>query len=177
MLTISTFFFDSSASPAGFLLDDAHDFLFFRWFVRCIQKQVIRQLSEAATENRGLNHDIKHHLRAIDRMASEHGQTEICDFLFQVEEQIAASLAYSHVAFCKNPVVNALIEYFYGIAQTQGTELQVRIDLPDPMPLTDVELCTVLGNLLDNAVEACIRQTKGKRRRSCNRTLLSPKDP
>ena len=105
---ISCFFSDSSAPPAGFLLDDAHDFLFFRWFVRCIQKQVIRQLSEAAAENRGLNHDIKHHLRAIDRMASEHGQTEICDFLFQVEEQIAASLVYSHVAFCKNPVVNAL---------------------------------------------------------------------
>ena len=70
-----------------------------------------------------------------------------------------------------------LIEYYYGIAQTQGTELQERIDLPDPMPLTDVELCTVLGNLLDNAVEVCIRQTKGKRRRSWNRSLLSPKDP
>ena len=89
---------------------------------------------------------------------------QICDFLLQVEEQVAASLAYSHVAFCKNPVVNALIEYYYGMAQTQGTEFQVRLDLPDPMPLTDVELCTVLGNLLDNAVEACSRQTKGKRR-------------
>ncbi|CBL41424.1 Histidine kinase-, DNA gyrase B-, and HSP90-like ATPase [butyrate-producing bacterium SS3/4] len=129
-----------------------------------MQTEYSRQLSEAAAENRRLIHDIKHHLRAIDRMASEHGQTEICNFLFQVEAQVAASLAYSHVTFCKNPVVNALIEYYYGIAQTQGTELQVRIDLPDPMPLTDVELCTVLGNLLDNAVEACSRQTKGKRR-------------
>ncbi len=32
------------------------------------------------------------------------------------------------------------------------------------MPLTDVELCTVLGNLLDNAVEACSRQKQGVRR-------------
>ncbi len=31
---ISCFFSDSSASPAVFLLDDAHDFLLFRWFVR-----------------------------------------------------------------------------------------------------------------------------------------------
>lgn len=46
------------------------------------------------------------------------------------------------------------------MAQTQGTEFQVRLDLPDQMPLTDVELCTVLGNLLDNAVEACTAKSK-----------------
>ena len=50
------------------------------------------------------------------------------------------------------------------MAQIQGTEFQVRLDLPDQMPLTDVELCTVLGNLLDNAVEACSRQKQGVRR-------------
>ena len=119
---------------------------------------------EAAAENRRLIHDIKHHLRTIDRMASEHGQTEICSFLLQVEEQVAATSGHSPAQFCKNPVVNALIEYYYGMAQTQGTEFQVRLDLPDQIPLTDVELCTVLGNLLDNAVEACSRQKQGLRR-------------
>ena len=86
-------------------------------------------------------------------MASERGQTEICSFLLQVEEQVAATSGHSPAQFCKNPVVNALIEYYYGMAQTQGTEFQVRLDLPDQMPLTDVELCTVLGNLLDNAIK------------------------
>ena len=61
-------------------------------------------------------------------MASERGQTEICSFLLQVEEQVAASSGHSYVAFCKNPVVNALIEYYYGMAQIQGTEFQVRLD-------------------------------------------------
>ena len=123
-----------------------------------MQTEYSRQVSEAAAENRRLIHDIKHHLRTIDRMASERGQTEICSFLLQVEEQVAATSGHSPAQFCKNPVVNALIEYYYGMAQTQGTEFQVRLDLPDQMPLTDVELCTVLGNLLDNAVEACSRQ-------------------
>ena len=129
-----------------------------------MQTEYSRQVSEAAAENRRLIHDIKHHLRTIDRMASERGQTEICSFLLQVEEQVAATSGHSPAQFCKNPVVNALIEYYYGMAQTQGTEFQVRLDLPDQMPLTDVELCTVLGNLLDNAVEACSRQKQGVRR-------------
>ena len=129
-----------------------------------MQIEYSRQVSEAAAENRRLIHDIKHHLRTIDRMASERGQTEICSFLLQVEEQVAATSGHSPAQFCKNPVVNALIEYYYGMAQTQGTEFQVRLDLPDQMPLTDVELCTVLGNLLDNAVEACSRQKQGVHR-------------
>lgn len=56
-----------------------------------MQIEYSRQVSEAAAENRRLIHDIKHHLRTIDRMASERGQTEICSFLLQVEEQVAAT--------------------------------------------------------------------------------------
>lgn len=129
-----------------------------------MQTEYSRQISEAAAENRRLIHDIKHYLRTMDRMAAEHGQTEIRSFLLQVGEQVAAASGHSYVAFCKNPVVNALIDYYCSIAQTQGTEFQIHLDLPDQMPLTDVELCTVLGNLLDNAVEACSRQDKGIRR-------------
>lgn len=129
-----------------------------------MQTEYSRQIAETAAENRRLIHDIKHHLRTIDRMAAEHGQSDIRLFLSQVEEQVAAVSSYSHVAFCQNPAVNALIEYYYGMMQTQGTEFQVRLDLPDQIPLTDVELCTVLGNLLDNSVEACGRQKHGARR-------------
>lgn len=129
-----------------------------------MQTEYNRQISETIAENRRLIHDIKHHLRTIDRMAAEHGQMDICIFLSQIEEQVSAASSHSHVAFCKNPAVNALIEYYFGMAQAQGTEFQVWLDLPDKLPLTDVELCTVLGNLLDNAVEACSLQKQGTRR-------------
>lgn len=86
-----------------------------------MQTEYSRQIAETAAENRRLIHDIKHHLRTIDRMAAEHGQSDIRLFLSQVEEQVAAVSSYSHVAFCQNPAVNALIEYYYGMMQTQGT--------------------------------------------------------
>ena len=129
-----------------------------------MQTEYSRQVSEAAEENRRMIHDIKHHLRTIDRMVSEHGQAEISSFLFQVEEQVAVISDHSHAVFCKNPVINALIEYYCGIARIQETEFQVQLDFPEQMPLTDVELCTVLGNLFDNAVEACSHQKQGVRR-------------
>lgn len=129
-----------------------------------MQTEYNRQISEAVAENRRLIHDIKHQLRTIDRMAAEHGQTDIRTFLSQIEEQVLATSGHTPAAFCKNPAVNALIEYYFCMAQTQETDFQISLDLPDKLPLTDVELCTVLGNLLDNAVEACSLQEKGARR-------------
>ena len=103
-----------------------------------MQTEYSRQVSEAAAENRRLIHDIKHHLRTIDRMASERGQTEICSFLLQVEEQVAASSGHSPAQFCKNPVVNALIEYYYAETRDKfpGAARSSRSDAA-----TDVELC------------------------------------
>lgn len=129
-----------------------------------MQEEYDRKISEAVSENRRLFHDIRHCLRTLGQMAREHGQTDICAFLSQVEDQVASAPGHSLAAFCKNPAVNALIEFYSGMAQAQKTELQVRLSLPDQMPLTDVELCTVLGNLLDNAVEACSLQDQGERR-------------
>lgn len=129
-----------------------------------MQTEYSQRISEANTENRRLIHDIKHQLRATYCLAAEHGQSEICDFLLQVEEQVTAVPGHTHTIFCENPAVNALIEYYCGTAQAQNTEFQVRLDLPEKMPFTNVELCTVLGNLLDNAVEACSRQKTEPRR-------------
>lgn len=129
-----------------------------------MQTEYNRQISESVAENRRLIHDIKHHLRAIDRMAMEHDQTEICTFLSQIETQISATSHHCPAAFCDRPAVNALIEYYYGMAKAQETEFQVFFNLPDQLPLTDIELCTILGNLLENAVEACALQTRGERR-------------
>lgn len=129
-----------------------------------MQTEYNRQISDSIAENRRLIHDIKHHLRAIDRMAAEHDQTDICSFLSQIEEQISTVSHHCHAAFCDRPAVNALIEYYYGMAKAQDTEFQVFFTLPDQLPLTDIELCTVLGNLLENAVEACGLQTQGNRR-------------
>lgn len=128
-----------------------------------MQTEYTRQMSETAAQNRRFIHDIKQQLRTIDSMAAEHDQTEIRTFLSQVEKEVISAGTHSRGAFCQNPAVNALIQYYDSTARTQGIDFDVWLDFPDHMPLTDVELCTVLGNLLDNAKEACERQKEGLR--------------
>lgn len=50
------------------------------------------------------------------------------------------------------------------MARQQHTDFEVQLDFPNTLPLSDVEWCTIFGNLLDNAVEACALQNQGPKR-------------
>ena len=36
--------------------------------------------------------------------------------------------------------------------------------MPDPLPVSEIDLCVIIGNLIDNAVEACKKLEKGRPR-------------
>ena len=42
------------------------------------------------------------------------------------------------------------------IARSQGVQIHAKAQLPEALSISQVELCVILGNLLDNAVEACL---------------------
>jgi len=62
--------------------------------------------------------------------------------------------------------VDALLQYYSAAAQRQEIRADLALTIPAGVPLGDVEWCTVLGNLLENALEACQRQSRGERRLS-----------
>lgn len=128
-----------------------------------MQTEYSRQLNEWASENRRLIHDFRQHLRILYSLAEENGQSQILDYLQQVTNGLAAARSIPHITFCSNAAVDALLRYYYGIAQEKQIKIDIRISIPSHFSLTDVEFCTVLGNLLENAIEACERQTAGTR--------------
>lgn len=69
-------------------------------------------------------------------------------------------------SFCNRAPVDALLQYYSVAAQRQEIRADLALTMPAGVPLGDVEWCTVLGNLLENALEACQRQSQGERRMS-----------
>lgn len=65
------------------------------------------------------------------------------------------------LVFTHHPALNALLTYYAGLAAAQGATLDAQVDYPLPGPLPDPDLAMLFGNLLENAVEACARQTGG----------------
>ena len=57
--------------------------------------------------------------------------------------------------FCFNAPLNALLNYYMSAAQEASIDLKWKIDPLEKISLSDVDLCTIVGNILENAIAAC----------------------
>ena len=58
-------------------------------------------------------------------------------------------------AYCENQAVNAILSYYAQIAENAGTTLEIQAQMEKEIPVPEPEFCVLLGNLLENAVDAC----------------------
>jgi len=59
--------------------------------------------------------------------------------------------------FCANKMANAIIGGYIKIAEEEGISVSVELDVPEDIGIGDYELCTIFGNTIENAIEACQR--------------------
>ena len=57
-----------------------------------------------------------------------------------------------------NDIVNALLRQKLIYAGSKNIQLDIQSSLPESLPIDSVDLCTVISNLLDNAIDACVVQ-------------------
>ncbi|MBQ6696116.1 MAG: sensor histidine kinase, partial [Lachnospiraceae bacterium] len=75
----------------------------------------------------------------------------------------AVSEAARPAHYFNNLAVDSLLYHYISTAKKKGYDIKIQIEVPKNIPIHDeVSFCTILGNLLENALEACERQTTGK---------------
>lgn len=98
---------------------------------------------------RRLHHDLKNHLTAIVSLCEDNARLkEYVRSLGIVLDEYEAQVETG------SPMLNGLLNSKLRTAQNKGIRLKLGIDLPDTLPIEDSGLCAILGNLLDNALEA-----------------------
>ena len=96
-------------------------------------------------------HDYRNHIQNMkNRLDSDNGELErylddLADDLTQADTSIKTG----------NVMADAVLNSKLSVAEQKGVRLNVKAYIPNGVSLTDVELCSILGNLLDNAMEAC----------------------
>ena len=83
----------------------------------------------------------------------------------------------SPTSYCQNPVINTIVSYFADIARDHGISVSISIRLDDAFPFSDIDTCIILGNLLENALEACMRQTEGEKYLHLDLSLIHISEP
>lgn len=103
---------------------------------------------------RELLHDTRHHLVAMSSLLERGDHDRLGAYLRGLLEKTGSE--YSK-RYCANEMANAIIGGYIRIAEEDGIAVSVELDLPESVGIGDFELCTVFGNALENAIEACQR--------------------
>ena len=115
-----------------------------------MQQQRYENLKVAIEEVRQARHDIRHHLNQISMLAEADDMEAIKAYLAQTVSRIPDL----DMHFCENRAVDSVLGYYCALAKREGIPFSAQIDLPQTLPVDEIDMGLVLSNLLENALEA-----------------------
>lgn len=112
----------------------------------------IEEKENSMAEIRKARHDLKNQLVYLMELSENKEYTELEEFLKElIETEPFGNLTISKT---ENSVVDALVNYKYSIAKKYGIKFDVKLEVPIRLPYNSSDICIILGNALDNALEA-----------------------
>ena len=111
-------------------------------------------------ESQEVRHDFKHAIRTLNEMAQNKDYDGLTKF---ITEYANAMPQNDIVRYSNNNAVNAMMNFYAESAKRADIDIDWITAIPEKMPLSDIELCNIIGNILENAIMACINMTEGER--------------
>ena len=106
----------------------------------------------AYQETRRIRHDLNGYLLNLKTFIQsgniKEAETKI-DYILEHNQ-----IHKNEVSHSGNLIIDSLINYKYSLAQNNGIDMKCYVFVPEQMPYDGADLCIILGNLLDNAMEA-----------------------
>lgn len=109
-------------------------------------------LSELYGENERLYHDMNHHLQMLYYLAQKQNAPEIMEYVTSISAPINQ---LSDVIWSGVDVVDAILNHAVSEARASQITMDVNVEFPRICSISSDDLCIILFNLLDNAMEAC----------------------
>lgn len=119
-------------------------------------KQMLVISGQAIEEMRALRHDMKNQHKVMELMLSENRYDDLKKYFESVDEKLYQSTINEFID-CGNQFINSVINMEILKASSYGVKLITKINVPPTLPFESSDLCRVLVNLIDNAIEAILR--------------------
>lgn len=125
-----------------------------------LQKVHYERLKEINQDTRKFHHDTKNHLLVIHKLLEEEQFVKAGAYLNEYTEQINE---LEPVIQTGSYIANAILNEADRRCHENGILLTVSGVIHDSVKLSNTDMVTILGNAIDNAIEACERITNGER--------------
>lgn len=116
-----------------------------------VQMHSIKELGELVNELRAQRHDFNHHVSCLYGLLHQKRFEEANDYISSLVERAKST---NDVIQTSNPYVTALITHKVRNAEAKGIVFDININMPADVNIAPYDLSIVLGNAIDNAVEA-----------------------
>ncbi len=145
-------------------------FLFLRFFKQ-IREQLILQneqnllinqiaaaqlyfeaLEESQEKTILYRHDMRHHLNLINSYLAYNNKDAAQKYIAEVDQTIDNAVVEK---YCTNYTVNLILYSYISHAKKEDIEVDAQIELPEQNIISDMDLCVIFGNTIENAVNAC----------------------
>ena len=99
-----------------------------------------------------LRRDFKSRLEDVAALASDGKDVSAREMIANLTDQINLTLENP---YCAIPVVNAVLMEKEKACRDASIDLSVDLDIPSPLDVSPMHLCSIFSNILDNAIAAC----------------------
>ena len=125
-----------------------------------MQQQRYESLKAAIEEARQARHDMRHQFHQISALA----ETGDLEGLKSYLAKSVSRIPNLDMRLCENRAADSVVGYYCALAKREDIPFRAQLNLPQALPVDEIDMCLVLSNLLENALEASLRTAPGKRR-------------
>lgn len=108
---------------------------------------------------RGWRHDYHNHIQALLALSGDEEKTK--EYLLKLNDDL---MQVDTVLKTGNVMVDAILNSKLSLIQSKKIKVNAKAAVPKKLKISEIDLCVIIGNLLDNAMEACLRQPEEDQR-------------
>ena len=114
----------------------------------------LEALQESQEKTIIYRHDMRHHLNLINAYLADNNQAAAQEYITEIEETIESTAVEK---YCRNYTVNLILCSYIEKASNEQIIVASQVDLPEKNAVSDMDLCVIFANAIENAVHACQR--------------------
>jgi hypothetical protein len=153
-----------------FILACSAYFMIFRFFVQTREQLTIQNernllqtqvaaaqvhfeaLEESQEKTMLYSHDMRHHLNLINSYLADNNMEAAQKYIIEVGKTIENTAVKK---YCSNYAVNLILSSYIANAKNEQIEVETQINLPEKNVVSDMDLCVIFANAIENAIHAC----------------------
>lgn len=113
-----------------------------------------REVDNMYRQIRGWRHDYRNHIQTMKAYAADGDLDAIRKYLDLLDQDLTT---VDTVIKTGNPMTDAILNSKISLARAKGIRVTADAHIPVKLKSSEIDLCCILGNLFDNAIEASMK--------------------